>query len=261
MNKFSLSAKVPVLLNDKVAFITGAAKGCGAATAIRMAASGASVVVNYLSSEREAVELCKGIEAFGGKALAVRADMANESEAREAYRGAVARFGKVDILVHNATPAFRSGALADVEWTEYATYIDVLLKGAFNISKAVLPEMAARGYGRVISIGTTSTRTLNDSHSAYISAKEALWGLTKSIAVDYGADGITANMVSPGLVWTDLEQSQPADFGPEHRRRTPMGRNAEAKDIADAVLFFASDLASFVSGTDLPVCGGFLLTR
>jgi 3-oxoacyl-[acyl-carrier protein] reductase len=250
----------PKLLEGRVAIITGSARGTGAATAIRMAVSGAAVVINYRSNDIEAKEIEDKILSFGGKAITVRANVADEEEAKALYEAAINAFSRVDILVNNAWPGFVAGTVTDVEWEEYTNYIDVMVKGAFLISKAVLPEMISQKYGRIINIGTTALWALNEAHSGYNTSKAALWGLTNSIAVDYGKFGITANMVTPGLIWTDLQNPQPGDFGPEHRARTPMGRNANASDVAGAVLFFASDLAEFVTGTNLPVCGGFILS-
>ena len=128
-----------------------------------------------------------------------------------------------------------------------------------NTVQAVLPTMRAKGGGSIVNIGTTAMFDFNKNHTPYIAAKGAHLALTRGLATDLGADNIRVNMVSPGKIWTDRKSPQPDDFVPVARTRTPLGRNANADDVAGAVVFFASDLSRFITGVNLPVCGGFIM--
>lgn len=249
-----------MLLKDQTAIITGASRGCGAATALRFAREGAAVVVNYAHDAKAAAAVVSRITAAGGRALAVAADVADAEAVKAMAETARRAFGgRIDVLVNNAFPGFTGGTVGDASWETFQAAWETIVHGAFNCCQAVLPTMTEQRYGRIINLGTTSIWDLNDAHAPYITAKGALVTLTRSLARDYGKFNITANLVTPGLVWTDLEAPQPSPHPSPHAQRAPLGRITTADDVAKACVFFASDLADFVTGANLPVCGGLVM--
>lgn len=249
-----------MLLKDKTAIVTGASRGCGAAIALRFAREGAAVVVNY-AHDAEAAEAVAGrITAAGGRAIAVAADVADAGAVNAMAETARRMFGgRIDVLVNNAFPGFLGGTVGESSWEAFSIAWEVIAHGTFNCCQAVLPTMAGQHYGRIINIGTTSIWDLNEAHAPYITAKGALVTLTRSLARDYGRFNITANMVTPGLVWTNLDAPQPAAHPSPHAQRAPLGRITTADDVAKACVFFASELADFITGANLPVCGGLIM--
>jgi 3-oxoacyl-[acyl-carrier protein] reductase len=246
-------------LEGAVALVTGASRGIGAATAVWLARAGAHVCVNYRERADAAEAVVARIVADGGQAFAHRADVV-DAAAVAAMVGAVhERYGPVTVLVNNAFPGFQGGDVAEVDWSVFERQIEGILKGAYVATRAVLPDMRAAKKGRIVNVGTTSLYDLNERHTPYVSAKGALLAFTRGLARDLGPDGICVNYVSPGLTWRETDRPQPEEFGPRHRARTPMGRNPDADDLARAILFFCSDLAGFVTGVHLPVCGGLVM--
>ena len=243
------------LLAGRVAFVTGGARGIGAATCRRLAANGAAVAVNYRRSRARAEALVTEIGAAGGSAMLVEADITDTGRATKALAAAAKTLGPVSILVHNAWPGWKGGAIDDLPWTTFQWYLDHMLRPAVELTRAALAPMRAAGWGRIVLLGSTSMYELNQGHTPYIAAKGAMLALTRGLARDVGAHGITVNMVSPSLVWTG-EGPVPADFETAHRSRSALGRLPTAADVAGAVVFLASPLADAITGAQLPVSGG-----
>jgi 3-oxoacyl-[acyl-carrier protein] reductase len=249
-----------MLLKDKIAIVTGSSRGIGAAVAIEFARQGAKVAIVCLNNIEAATLIGKRIWEFGGSAFIMRADIRNLDQVNQMFLKTTEIFGAPpNILVNNAFPGFFGGSVIETSWEAFNASFDTIIKGAFNCSYVVLPSMIKNRFGRIINIGSTSTLDLNERHAPYITAKGALLTLTRSLSRDYGKYNVTVNMVSPGLTWSDLDSDQPYPHPSEHFRRTPMNRIATSKDIANACIFYASDLSSFVTGTDLPVCGGMIM--
>jgi 3-oxoacyl-[acyl-carrier protein] reductase len=249
-----------MLLKDKVAIITGASRGVGAATALRYAREGASVVVNFAHDADAANAIVKQIQFNGGVAIAVLADVSDTDAVNAMVERTKSEFGGcIDVLINNAFPGFIGGTVGDANWEDFQKSWEIIVHGTFNCCQAVLPAMIQQRYGRIINIGTTCMWDLNDASAPYITAKGSIVTMTRSLARDYGKYNITANMVTPGLVWTDLTNPQPVPHPSIHAERTPLGRIANADDLAKACVFFASELADFITGVNLPVCGGMLM--
>jgi 3-oxoacyl-[acyl-carrier protein] reductase len=260
VNSRNTHRRYSMLLKDRVAIITGASSGVGAATALRYASEGACVVVNFAHSADAADEIVHQIESSGGRAIAVCADVSNAEAVKAMIEKTKSKFGdRIDILVNNAFPGFIGGTVGDAKWEDFEKSWEIIVHGSFNCCQAVLPTMVEQQYGRIINIGTTCMYDLNDASAPYITAKGGIVTMTRSLARDYGKFNITANMVTPGLVWTDLTKPQPVPHPSPHAQRTPLGRIANADDLAKACVFFASELADFITGVNLLVCGGMIM--
>lgn len=166
--------------------------------------------------------------------------------------------GAVDVLVNNAFPGFKGGAIDEVPWETYQMFVEGILKAPYWMVRAVLPGMKRQRWGRIVNIGTTAMYELNEHSTAYIAAKGALLALTRGLARDLGPSNICVNMVSPGLVYTRTGP-RPPDWGLEHAGRAALGRNPTPWEVAGAVTFLASPLADAVTGAHLPVCCGLVM--
>ncbi len=243
----------------KVAVVTGSSRGIGRAIALRLAREGAQVVVNCRDNEAAAQEVVQQIEAAGGVAIAVKADVSHGAEAQGLIDAAMKAFGRVDILVNNAGTT-RDTLLMRMNEEDWDVVIDTNLKGTFQCIKAVSRQMMRQRYGRIVNITSVAGIAGNAGQANYASAKAGIIGLTKSVAKELGSRGITCNAVAPGLVLTDLTSSLPQDLVDLAIERTLLGRTGAAEDMAAAVAFLASDEASFITGQVLAVDGGLAIS-
>ncbi len=247
-------------LEGKVALIAGGGRGIGAATAKLLAARGASVVVNYLKNGSTASQVVDQIRANEGQALAVQANVRDPQQVETLVRAARDAYGRIDIQINSSSPSGVFKPFEQMSWDEFALGINNELRAAFLLSKAVLPTMQQQHYGRIVYISSGLAK--NPSVEGAISiatAKAGLVAFAKYIAKEYGPSGITANVVSPSMVETELSAMIPA----EHRQRlaamTPLGRIAQPEDIARVITFFASDDSGFMTGVYAPVNGGLTM--
>ena len=246
-----------MLLTDKVALITGSARGTGAGIARVFAREGASVVINQVRDEGNPQRVLEEIQAAGGRALFVKADITDETQVRDMVRKAEDAFGKVDILVSNYAGAIPRKSFADTTWAEWQEQLDTTVKAAFLCTQAVLPGMKARRWGRIISVNTIGIHQPAPHYHGYTAAKTAMLGFTRNLAVEVGQYNITVNIVSPGLTLTEEVKAMLTPEAQEkHEKQVPMRRSGTVEDTAHAALFFASELGSFVTGLYMPVCGG-----
>ena len=246
--------------DGRVALITGGSRGIGKAIAEQLASEGASVAV--LDVNEEALAACE--EEFASKEYKIftrKADVTSSSEVKEAVADVINRYGHIDILVNNAG-VIRDNLIFKMEDADWEMVMDVHLKGSFYMTRAVQAHMVKQKYGRIINISSTSALG-NRGQVNYSAAKAGLQGFTKTLAIELGRYGITANSVAPGFIETDMTKATAERIGITFEQlieasisAIPVGRSGKPEDIANAVAFFADERSSFVSGQVLYVAGG-----
>jgi NAD(P)-dependent dehydrogenase (short-subunit alcohol dehydrogenase family) len=249
---------IPIDLSGQVALVTGGGSGIGEAIATTLAQAGAGVAVADLSQE-SATRVAESIRGCGGKAQPIQMDIANPASVEAGIALVRAELGPVSILVNNAA-TWVVKEFKETTSAEVARVIDVTLIGTINVTRAALPDVIEQR-GRIINTISDSARIGERYMSVYAAAKAGLMGLTKSLAREVGRDGVTVNGVSPGTTSTPGSSAFiEAAGGPEKLARAyPLGRIGEPADIANAVLFFASPLSSWITGQILSVSGGFTM--
>ena len=242
-------------LEGKAALVTGGSRGIGRAACEALARAGARVAVNYQLEQHRAELAVQAIRDAGGEAFALAADVANREEAEMMVDETLDRFGGLDILVNNAG-IWKGSAIEEISDGEWSETIGVNLTGTFNMIRAAVPPMKESG-GRIINISSTAGVRGEPLHAHYAATKGAVISLTKSLAVELAPYGILTNCVAPGWVETDMtRQALEGEDSIRIREEIPLGRVGRPEEIAGAVLFLASDLASFINGEVLNVNGG-----
>jgi 3-oxoacyl-[acyl-carrier protein] reductase len=247
--------------DGRVALITGASRGIGAAVARLLASRGMRVVVNYRSSRGEADDLVESIRSVGGRAMAARADVRDGPAVLGMVEQIRAAMGEVEALVHNALIPYAIKSFDEISWDELGGKLDQEMHAAFVVTKAVVPGMTATGYGRIVYLGTGLSRQPRQGMIALGTSKAALGSFARYVAEELGPRGITVNVVAPGPVAeTTIDK---AALDEEQRQRqaeqTALGRIASPEDVARAIAFYAGGDSEFITGTTAPVNGGMAM--
>lgn len=245
-----------LLLENKVAVVTGASRGIGRAIALDLAENGAALVVNYRQNAEAANEVVAAIQALGRRAIAVQADVTSAEDAKALMARAVEEFGRIDILVNNAGST-HDALIMRMKEPDWDRIIDINLKSVFNCSKAVLrPMLRGKRGGRIINISSVAGLVGNSGQANYAAAKAGVHGFTKSFAKEVGSREITVNAVAPGLFLTELTAALPETTLNRVKEVAPIGRIGKLPEVAYLVSFLASDRAAYITGEIIRVDGG-----
>jgi len=245
-------------LSNKVAIVTGGASGIGRAISLSLAKHGANVVINYNRSADKANALVAEIEAFGGKAVAVQADVSQYHDAEKLMQTALDTFGTLNILVNNAGITDDALILRMSE-QQFDNVINTNLKGVWNMTKVAAKTLLKSGYGRVINISSVSGVLGNAGQSNYSAAKAGVIGMTKAVAKEFAARGVTVNAVAPGFIESDMTDKLNDEQKQAWQAMIPLKRFGKKEEIAEVVTFLASDLGAYITGHTLEVDGGLVM--
>ena len=243
-------------LSNRVALVTGASRGLGAAIAERLAQCGAAVAVNYCASADKAKQLVQKIEQSGGRARGYQADVRESASVHEMAQQITADLGPIDILVLNATGPQPFLQIEELTWQACLDQLEFFVKSPMLLAQAVLPSMKSRRHGRIIHIASEVFSQGTPRFSQYVAAKGAQLGLMRSWAMELAPWQITVNAVSPGWIPTERHANDAESDKRAYAEKVPMKRMGNPKDVAEAVAFLASDAANFITGQNLLVNGG-----
>ncbi|MFD9628391.1 SDR family oxidoreductase [Peribacillus muralis] len=247
-------------MDEKVAFITGGATGIGKRVAFSLAEKGMSIIITYRNSHKAALALVDDLrKTHQVKALAIQGDAASEEDCRDIMEKVIATFGHVDIFVHNAGPYMHDRKpMNEYSSEEWKYIIDGNLNGFFYFAKDLIPHMRRRGWGRVITLGFERCETAPGwiYRSAYAAAKSGLTSLTRTLAAEEAAFGITVNMVCPGDIIGEWKEQEIKVAKEKKDRTVPIGRPGTGEDIARVISFLCDQKSDFITGSIIPVTGG-----
>jgi 3-oxoacyl-[acyl-carrier protein] reductase len=245
-------------LKGKVAVVTGASKGIGAAIAEHLGAEGASVVVNYARSKQDAEKVARKVEAAGGKAVVVQGDIARPEDVKRLFAETKKAFGKVDVLVNNAG-VYEFRPLEQVDAEHYHRHFDLNVLGLLNATQEAVKLMDGDG-GSVINISSVAATTPPPAGSVYAASKAAVDAITRSLALELGPRKIRVNSLQPGFTETEgVRASDLKGFREFAVSRTPLGRAGQAADVAKVAVFLATEDSGWITGEQIPVGGGIRL--
>ncbi len=245
----------PPSLQNHVALVTGSTTGLGKGIALGLAKAGAKVVMNYANNRERAETAFAEFESAGGEGVLIRASAIDESEINAMVEEATKTLGAIDIVVPNATPDQPQAPIENYDWEFYQQMLDFFVKSPYLLTRATLPHMKAKKWGRIINIGSEVYPASVGNFSAYVAAKGGQIGWTRSMATELASHGITVNVVNPGWIPTERHENDPQEVKDGYLATTPMAKWGTPEDVAEAVCYFASEEAGFVSGQTLNVNG------
>lgn len=245
-------------LEGKVALVTGASRGIGREIALGLAKQGADVVVNFSGSEERANQVAAEIKELGRNAIAVQCDVSNSESVTSMVKATIDTFGKLDILVNNAGIT-KDNLLMRMKEDEWDDVININLKGVFLCTKAVTRQMMKQRSGRIINISSIVGVSGNPGQANYVAAKSGVIGLTKTTAKELSSRGITVNAIAPGFITTDMTDKLTEDVKDQMLKQIPLARFGEPSDIANVVVFLASEDSRYMTGQTLHVDGGMVM--
>jgi len=253
-----MSSSTSLLLEGRVAIVTGGSRGIGKAISLELARRGAAVLVNYKSSEQAAEEVVNQIQSEGGQAQLFQADVSDFKEAQSLVKAATDTFNGLDILVNNAgiTRDTLIMMMSEADWDHVLT---TNLKSTFNCSKAAVRHMMRKRYGRIVNITSVAGQMGNAGQTNYSASKAGQIGFTKALAREVAARNITVNAIAAGYIETDIWAGVPEEARQAALSIIPLGRKGEPEEIAFAVAFLASDQAAYITGQILGVDGGMAM--
>ena len=243
-------------LSKKVALVTGSSRGLGYGVAKSLGNAGAKVVINYLNDRDSAEKALEKLKADGTHAMLVRADVSDPEQIASLVEAVEEKFGSLDILVPNATPDQPQKPIEEYDAEFYRQMYDFFVMSPFHLAQAVLPGMKKRGHGRIINITSEVFHSSVPEFSAYVAAKGGQIGWSRSMANELAPYGITVNTVAPGWIPTERHEDDPKEDKDAYLQTIPLGRWGTPQDVGNAVTYFSSDEASFVTGQTLCVNGG-----
>jgi 3-oxoacyl-[acyl-carrier protein] reductase len=246
------------MLNGKVALVTGGSRGIGKAIALSLAKNGANVVVNYSGNEAAALEVVEEITALGVKAIAYKANVSNSEEVAQLVKNTVDEFGSIDILVNNAGIT-RDGLLLRMKDADWDDVINTNLKGVFNCIKSAAKFMTRQRNGRIINISSVVGQIGNPGQMNYVAAKAGVLGLTKTAAKELASRNITVNAIAPGFIETDMTNELNEQIRNSMLTNIPLQSFGQPEDIANAVVFLATDASRYITGQTINVDGGLVM--
>jgi 3-oxoacyl-[acyl-carrier protein] reductase len=248
-----------VNFDGKVAIVTGGSRGIGRAIALKLGLNGAAVAVNYRESGEAAQAVVDEIVSHGGKAIALQADVAKAEDVERLVARTLETFGRIDFLINNAG-VNRDNLLMRMQEREWDDVMETNLRGAYLCTKAVMRPMLRQKSGRIVFVSSVVGQTGNPGQANYAAAKAGLIAFAKSVAREVGSRGITANVVAPGFIDTDMTARLPEDIRRKALEQIPLGRFGTPDDVAEAVAFLVSDGAAYITGHVLSVNGGMVMT-
>jgi 3-oxoacyl-[acyl-carrier protein] reductase len=246
----------PRPLADRIALVTGASRGIGAAAAVRLARGGASVVVNYFQNKEAAQKVLTEIEGVGGRGMVFQADVRRRAEIDAMVKATQDKLGTIDVLVNNAYFPFQVSPLHEISWEKFHEAIDHELSAFYHCVQACLPAMKDKKAGRIIVVSTRLAQQPLPRMGAYAAAKSALESMANTMAIELGALGVAVNVVTPAFTLTDASMIMPEAFRERVKETRPLKKHLYPEDVAGAIAFLAGDEASMLTGSHILITGG-----